>query len=69
MQALNVIGQIRATGSAAMKLRELMIADMSSKQAYQAAIIQEQAATKPRLSGSFHGGPVNNTGVTYWPGR
>ena len=35
-----------------MKLRELMMADMSSKQAYQAAMIQQQAASEAATSGS-----------------
>src|ERR1700680_2322377 len=45
MQAINVLGQISDQQvQQLMKLRELMMADMSSKQAYQAAIIQQQAA-------------------------
>jgi len=45
MQALNVLGEISDQQvQQLMKLRELMMADMSSKQAYQAAIIQQQAA-------------------------
>ena len=48
MQALNVLGQISDQQvQQLMKLRELKMADMSSKQAYQAAIIQEQAADHP----------------------
>ncbi len=45
-----------------MKLRELMLADMSSKQAYQAAIIQEKASNEAAAEWFFSGGPVNNTG-------
>jgi P-type conjugative transfer protein TrbJ len=70
MQALNVMGQIAEQQvQQLMKLRELMLADMSSKQAYQAAIIQEKASNEATSEWFFSSGPVNNTGVTYWPGR
>ena len=43
MQALQVLGQITEQQvQQLMKLRELMMADMSSKQAYQAAMIQQR---------------------------
>jgi P-type conjugative transfer protein TrbJ len=70
MQALNVMSQVAEQQvQQLMKLRELMLADMSSKQAYQAAIIQEKASNEAAVEWFFSSGPVNNTGVTYWPGR
>jgi P-type conjugative transfer protein TrbJ len=70
MQALNVMGQVAEQQvQQLMKLRELMLADMSSKQAYQAAMIQQQAANEAATEWFFSTGPVTNSGVTYWPGR
>src|SRR5579875_2403945 len=47
MQALQVSNQIAEQQvEQLMKLRELMLADLSSKQAYQAAQVQQQAATE-----------------------
>ena len=47
MQALQVMGQINEQQvQQLMKMRELMMADMSSKQAYQAAMIQNEAAAQ-----------------------
>jgi P-type conjugative transfer protein TrbJ len=69
MQALNVLGQISDQQvQQLMKLRELMMADMSSKQAYQAAIIQQQAADQAAAQWFFTGGPVTSDGKTYLPG-
>jgi type IV secretion system protein TrbJ len=69
MQALNVLGQISDQQvQQLMKLRELMMADMSSKQAYQAAMIQQQAATQAAAQWFFIGGPVTSDGKTYLPG-
>jgi len=69
MQALNVLGQISDQQvQQLMKLRELMMADMSSKQAYQAAIIQQQAANEAATQWFFTGGPVTSDGKTYLPG-
>jgi P-type conjugative transfer protein TrbJ len=69
MQALNVIGQISDQQvQQLMKLRELMMADMSSKQAYQAATIQQQAANEAAAQWFFTGGPVTSDGKTYLPG-
>jgi P-type conjugative transfer protein TrbJ len=69
MQALNVLGQISDQQvQQLMKLRELMMADMSSKQAYQAAIIQQQAAGQAAAQWFFTGGPVTSDGKTYLPG-
>ena len=70
MQALNVMGQVAEQQvQQLMKLRELMLADMSSKQAYQAAVIQQQSANEAATEWFFSTGPVSNSGVTYWPGR
>ena len=69
MQALNVLAQISDQQvQQLMKLRELMMADMSSKQAYQAAIIQQQAADQAAAQWFFTGGPVTSDGKTYLPG-
>jgi P-type conjugative transfer protein TrbJ len=69
MQALNVLGQISDQQvQQLMKLRELMMADMSSKQAYQAAIIQQEAAKEAAAQWFFTGGPVTSDGKTYLPG-
>ena len=69
MQALNVLGEIDDQEvQQLMKLRELMMADMSSKQAYQAAMIQEQAADQAATQWFFIGGPVTSDGKTYLPG-
>jgi P-type conjugative transfer protein TrbJ len=69
MQALNVLGQISDQQvQQLMKLRELMMADMSSKQAYQATVIQEKAADQAATQWFFTGGPVTSDGKTYLPG-
>ena len=47
LEALHALGDISEQQvEQLMKLRELMMADMSSKQAYQAAVIQQQAASE-----------------------
>ena len=69
MEALQVLGQISEQEvQQLMKLRELMMADMSSKQAYQAAIIQQQAADQAAAQWFFTVGPVTSDGKTYLPG-
>jgi type IV secretion system protein TrbJ len=69
MQALNVLGEISDQQvQQLMKLRELMMADMSSKQAYQATMIQQQAADQAATQWFFTGGPVIGDGKTYLPG-
>ena len=69
MQALNVLGEIDDQQvQQLMKLRELMMADMSSKQAYQATMIQQQAADQAATQWFFTGGPVIGDGKTYLPG-
>ena len=69
MEALNVLAQIDDQQvQQLMKLRELMLADMSSKQAYQAAMIQQQAADEAAAQWFFTGGPVTSDAKTYLPG-
>jgi P-type conjugative transfer protein TrbJ len=69
MQALQVMGQISEQQvQQLMKLRELMLADMSSKQAYQAAVIQEHAANEAATEWFFSAGPAASDGRGFWPG-
>ena len=51
-----------------MKLRELMMADMSSKQAYQATMIQQQAASEAATQRFFTFRPSMPDGMTYKSG-
>jgi len=51
-----------------MKLRELMMADMSSKQAYQATVIQQQAASEAATQRFFTYTPAISDGQTFGPG-
>ena len=51
-----------------MSLREIMLADMSSKQAYQATVIQQDAASQAATEWFFTTGMVTNDGRTYLPG-
>jgi hypothetical protein len=50
------------------KLRELMIADMSSKQAYQATVIQQQAAQEAATERFFKWLPKGSDHQTFQPG-
>jgi P-type conjugative transfer protein TrbJ len=69
MQALQVMGQIAEQQvQQLMKLRELMLADMSSKQAYQAAVIQRQAANEAATEWYFSSGTATSDGRGFWPG-
>lgn len=69
MQALQVLGQISEQQvQQLMKLRELMLADLSSKQAYQAAVIQREAAAEAATEKFFSSGPVIGDGKKYSPG-
>jgi P-type conjugative transfer protein TrbJ len=69
MQALQVMGQIAEQQvQQLMKLRELMLADMSSKQAYQAAVIQKQAANEAASEWFFSAGHATSDGRGFWPG-
>ena len=51
-----------------MKLRELMMADMSSKQAYQAAMIQQHAASRGGCSAVLHVQPGDLGWANFGPG-
>lgn len=69
MEALQVMGQIADQQvQQLMKLRELMLADMSSKQAYQAAVIQQQSAKVAATQWYFSAGPATSDGRGFWPG-
>lgn len=69
MQALQVLGQISEQQvQQLMKLRELMIADMSSKQAYQATVIQQQASTAAATERFFMYAPSNTDKRGYHAG-
>lgn len=50
------------------KLRELMIADLSSKQAYQATILQQQAAQESATERFFKWLPAGSDHQTFQPG-
>lgn len=69
MEALQVLGDIADMQvQQLMKLREIMLADMSSKQAYQGAMIQHQAAGEAATEWFFTTGPVTSDGMTFLPG-
>ena len=69
MEALQVLADINDQQvQQLMKLREIMLADMSSKQAYQATVIQQQAAGEAATEWFFTTGPVTSDGKTYLPG-
>lgn len=69
MEALQVMGQIAEQQvQQLMKLRELMLADMSSKQAYQAATIQRQSANEAATEWFFSSGTATSDGRGFWPG-
>jgi len=69
LEALQVMGQISEQQvQQLMKLRELMMADMSSKQAYQAAVIQKQAASEAATERFFNWTPEVSDGTTFQSG-
>ncbi len=69
MQALQVLGQVSEQQvQQLMKLRELMLADMSSKQAFQATVIQQQAAEEAATERFFNWTPAASDGQTFQPG-
>lgn len=69
MQALQVLGQISEQQvQQLMKLRELMMADMSSKQAYQAAVVQQQSSTAAATERFFTYTPSNTDNRGYHAG-
>ena len=69
LEALHALGDISEQQvEQLMKLRELMMADMSSKQAYQAAIIQQQAVSEAAAERFFTYAPATSDGQTFGPG-
>ena len=69
MEALQVMGQISEQQvQQLMKLRELMMADMSSKQSYQAAVIQKQAASEAASEKFFNWTPEVSDGTKFQSG-
>jgi P-type conjugative transfer protein TrbJ len=69
MQALQVANQISEQQvQQLMKLRQLMLADLSSKQAFQATVIQQQAATEAATERFFTYQPKAADGQTFHAG-
>ena len=69
LEAIQAVGDISEQQvEQLMKLRELMMADMSSKQAYQAAIIQQQAASEAAAQQFFTYAPATSDGQNFGPG-
>ena len=69
MQALQVLQQISEQQvQQLMKLRQLMIADLSSKQAYQAATVQKQAASEAATEKFFNWTPAVSDRITFQAG-
>ena len=69
MEALQVIGEISEQEvQQLMKLRELMLADLQSKQAFQAAVIQQQANGEAAAQQFFQFGGATGDGQTFLPG-
>lgn len=66
LEALHALGDISEQQvEQMMKLRELMMADMSSKQAYQATVIQQEAASEAASQRFFTFRPNVPDGMTY----
>jgi P-type conjugative transfer protein TrbJ len=69
LEALHALGDISEQQvEQLMKLRELMMADMSSKQAYQAAMVQQQAASAAAAQRFFTYSPAASDRQTFGPG-
>ena len=69
LEALQVIGEISEQQvQQLMKLRELMLADMSSKQSFQAAVIQNQAASEAATQRVFNWTPEVSDGTKFQSG-
>jgi P-type conjugative transfer protein TrbJ len=69
LEALHALGDISEQQvEQMMKLRQLMLADMSSKQAYQAAVIQQHAASEAAAERFFMYTPATSDGQTFGPG-
>jgi P-type conjugative transfer protein TrbJ len=69
LEALQVMGQIAEQQvQQLMKLRQLMLADISSKQSYQAAVIQKQAASEAASERFFNWTPEVSDRTTFQGG-
>jgi len=69
LEAMHALGDISEQQvEQLMKLRELMMADMSSKQAYQAAMIQQHAASEAAAQRFFTYAPATSDRQTFGPG-
>lgn len=69
MQALEVVGQMAdQQASATHQLRDIMLADLQSKQAFQAAEIQRQAETAATMQQFFRYSGRNSDGQTFGAG-
>lgn len=69
LEAMQTVGTIAEQQvEQLMKLRQLMIADMSSKQAYQAAMVQQQAASQAAAQRFFTYNPGSSDGHKFGPG-
>ena len=69
LEALHALGDISEQQvEQMMKLRELMMADMSSKQAYQATVIQRQAASEAAAERFFTYTPSESDNKAYHAG-
>ena len=69
LEALHALGDISEQQvEQLMKLRELMMADMSSKQAYQATVIQQQAASEAAAQRFFTYTPSQSDNKVYHAG-
>src|SRR5690242_639273 len=69
LEALHALGDISEQQvEQLMKLRQLMMADMSSKQACQAAMVQQQAASEAAAQRFFTYAPATSDRQTFGPG-
>ena len=69
MQALQLMGQVAEQQvQQMMKLRQIMLVDLQSKQAYQAAVIQQQAAEHAATEQFFKRNPASGDGRVFRPG-
>jgi P-type conjugative transfer protein TrbJ len=69
MQALQVMGQIAEQQTQQlMKLRQILLVDLQSKQAYQAAVIQQQASEHAATEQFFKHNPASGDGRVFRPG-
>jgi P-type conjugative transfer protein TrbJ len=69
MQALQVMGELSEQEvQQLMELREIMLADLQSKQAFQAAVIQQQANGEAAAQQFFQYGGAVGDGQTFLPG-